>query len=125
MLYIANSLSLNMLPEWRHRDAIGGSFHIVPVDNPEATLRRQEALGQEVVSAVGHADTARLFSAVCGRELPAQRMVIELTTEDILLVGQYTGPRLPEGTATLPMGARIKWWLVALDDLGEFSDNWD
>lgn len=32
--------------------------------------------------------------------------------DDAALIGQYIGPRLPEGATELPAGATIEWWLV-------------
>lgn len=77
----------------------------------------------EIVSAVGHADTARIFSAQLGREVPENR--VSLTPEDVwgegdkatkatgsLLAGLYKGPRLPEGATQLPPGATIQWVIV-------------
>jgi hypothetical protein len=67
-----------------------------------------------LVSAIGHADTAAVFSTVLGRDLPANRATLSLETGDRIIVGQYRGPRLPEGTTELPEGATIEWCLVAL-----------
>jgi hypothetical protein len=67
-------------------------------------------------SAVGHADTAALFSAILGLEVPANRMTIRLQPGDKAIVGQYIGPRLPEGATTLPPGAAILWLLVEVDE---------
>jgi hypothetical protein len=34
-------------------------------------------------------------------------------------VGQYTGPRLPEGSKTLPEGASVEWLFVTVDRVNE------
>jgi hypothetical protein len=65
------------------------------------------------VSAIGHADTARLVGEQLGIELPADRRSVTLGNE-IMLVAQYTGPRLPEGATELPQGARIEFFAVRL-----------
>ena len=38
-------------------------------------------------------------------------------------MGQYSGPRLPEGSTSLPEGATIKWYLISTeeDDWSEFG----
>jgi hypothetical protein len=104
MLYIANAFSLQMIDICKETTVV-----VVPVDDPKATVA-----GQEFTSAVGHADTANLFSGLLGVDVPSQRINVKLTAEDALLVGQYIGPRLPEGATTLPEGASIVWLLVTV-----------
>lgn len=104
MLYIANAFSLQMLDVCKETTVV-----VTPIDDPKAVVA-----GQEFTSAVGHADTANLFSGLLGVDVPAQRINVKLTKADTLLVGQYVGPRLPEGATTLPEGARIIWLLVTV-----------
>lgn len=104
MLYVSNAFSLQMLDV-----AVKNTVTVVPVDDPKAVVA-----AQQFTSAVGHADTARIFSDVLGVAVPSQRISIKLTAEDALLVGQYVGPRLPEGATTLPEGASIVWLLVTV-----------
>ena len=75
-------------------------------------LRSAEDYGVPVESAVGHADTAALFSELLDRDVPMNRQSVKLDPETILLVGQYTGTRLPEGATELPEGATVFWWRV-------------
>jgi hypothetical protein len=63
-------------------------------------------------SCVGHSDTALLFSGVLGVKIEARRAWIALQPGEMALLGQYTGPRLPEGATALPPGATIEWFLV-------------
>ena len=63
-------------------------------------------------SAVGHADTAAVLSTVLGVDVPMNRTTLQMEHGVALLVGQYKGPRLPEGATALPEGATIEWWLV-------------
>lgn len=66
-------------------------------------------------SAIGHADTAALFSEILGIPLTLNRILIKLGVNDkntSLLIGQYNGPRLPEGATVLPQGASIDWWMI-------------
>jgi hypothetical protein len=65
-----------------------------------------------IISAVGHADTAAVFSSILDRAIEPNRISVKLTRDDMAIVGQYVGPRLPEGATTLPEGAAIEWWLV-------------
>ena len=64
-------------------------------------------------SAVGHADTAAVLGAALGTEVPMNRTTLQMERGVGLLVGQYKGPRLPEGATALPEGASIEWWLVS------------
>ena len=59
-------------------------------------------------SAVGHADTAKILGTELGMEIPMNRVTLALKNGE-LIVGQYSGPRLTEGTSVLPEGAKIKW----------------
>ena len=97
--FIANAFSLNMiaagdLPRLRMRAC----------DRPQRTIDRGG-----FVSAVGHADTAALLGVECNR------VSITLTQSDWLYVAQYKGPRLPEGTTTLPEGASFEWVSIWLE----------
>ena len=100
-MYLLNAFSANMLAKFP-----------VSVQFMEITTNVVTALAQESVSAVGHADTAALFSAILGIEVPCNRVTVTLKAGDNALLGQYSGPRLPEGATTLPEGASIKWVLV-------------
>ena len=101
---ICNAFSLNMVdPSFESYQ-----WNIRPVD-PMVIPALLEEGGFE--SAVGHADTAKLFTSLLGVEVPCNRATVG-GCRGKLLVGQYSGPRLPEGTTTLPEGAKVVWWLV-------------
>ena len=107
--HLVNAFSAGMLP------AEGAVAVFAPLDQAQA---RAEAVG--ATSAVGHADTLRLFNAALGIEFPLARVSVALTRGDRLILGQYSGPRLPEGATSLPAGASIRWMLVtvlAMDEL--------
>ena len=93
---LLNAFSLNMLPS-------GGAT----IDVRPATLAEARAAAAD--SAVGHADTAALFAAVLGVPVACERRTITLSEGDSVVVGQYRGPRLPEGATALPDGATIEW----------------
>ncbi len=65
-------------------------------------------------STVGHADTAAIFGSQLDLDVPAVRSTISLSKGDMVLVGQYRGPRLAEGAKTLPDGAGIVWILLTV-----------
>lgn len=81
----------------------------------EITVREaQLALLSGLESSVGHADTATLFTAVLGMEVPAVRSTVSLEKGDVAIIGQYRGSRLPEGAQTLPEGATIQWLRITV-----------
>ena len=101
---VCNAFSINMLPRE------GQDVAFVPVN--VAAVRN--LLRHEVwESAVGHADIAAVFGDVIGVQIPVSRTTVALRRhETSLIVGQYRGPRLPEGATALPEGAVIEWWQV-------------
>ncbi len=102
-MLIINAFSANMLVSFPT------SVHFEEI--PEARAR---GIAQDCVSAVGHADTAAVFSTLLGVTVPMARTTVALREGDTALLGQYSGPRLPEGSTTLPAGATIRWILVAV-----------
>lgn len=124
-VYILNAFSLNML----NRDEQLGTpqFHAPtsndnnltaryprPVNDPITQLKEFEKFPNhyQIVSAVGHQDTANIFANVLNRPISFNRQTIKLLPGDIAIIGQYIGPRLPEGATSLPEGATIEWWII-------------
>jgi len=117
-MIVTNAISLNMLPP---DVQFGGIiFRRITVEEAQRLVRK----ANEVVSAIGHADTARLVGRELGIELPADRRNVQLSDE-LMLVAQYVGPRLPEGTTELPQGARIEWFVVRLASGEELAGRGD
>ena len=104
-MYILNAFSLNM---------ISGDADIA-VREVSQKVAACLAADCTSTSAVGHADTAAVFSHVLGVEIPCNRATVVLKDGDLALVGQYSGPRLPEGATSLPEGAAIKWMVVGVN----------
>src|SRR5690554_4853249 len=69
---------------------------------------------KDVISIVGHADVAAVMSTLLDTDIPVNRVSVSLQPGDVLFVGQYCGPRLPEGATKLPEGAKISWYRVDL-----------
>jgi hypothetical protein len=110
-VYLLNAFSLNMIPA----DAQGGKVvwsRIGVKAGADMSAGAEGILdyGRDFVSAVGHADTAAVFASVLGFTVPTNRVNVTLQPGDIAVVGQYVGPRLPEGAKELPVGARIDWF---------------
>ena len=101
-MFILNAFSLNML--------VGNADIVVR----EVTQKVAASLAPACTSAVGHADTAAVFADVLGVPVACNRVSVTLRHGDTALVGQYSGPRLPEGASQLPEGATIKWMIVGV-----------
>ena len=101
-IIVGNAFSINMLDGFT-------SIDFVPIDE---SLIKMHLKDSSITSVVGHADTARVFTNILGVDVPMNRIPWKWDDDSELLVGQLTGPRLPEGATTLPEGASIKWWLV-------------
>lgn len=107
-VFVSNAFALSMLDRAAQ---LSSPRSPIPID----VNRVKDILfnpDNKVVSVVGHADVAAQLSNITGVDLPVNRVSIKLTEGDVLLVGQYVGPRLPEGTTTLPEGSVIEWWAV-------------
>ena len=105
---IANAFSLNMLDL-----EVGVTDLQVCPTSPEFIREEIEAEGG-FTSLVGHADTAAVFSSLLGLDVPCNRATFQLEEGVTLFVGQYKGPRLPEGATTLPEGATVEWEMVLI-----------
>jgi hypothetical protein len=103
-MFLLNAFSLNMLAE----------FPAQPLFEEISLDEVQKSLEDGFTSAVGHADTAAVFSSQLGIEVPANRTTVSLKKGDTAVIGQYRGPRLPEGATTLPEGASIVWLQVTV-----------
>jgi hypothetical protein len=71
-------------------------------------------LANGFVSAIGHQDTANILSNMLGVVVEVNRVNVVLNDDTTLIVAQYKGPRLPEGSTELPEDARIKFYRVRL-----------
>ena len=76
----------------------------------QEVLHLSERLGLQ--SAIGHADTAAVVSALLGIELPSNRVNVQLGPKDRVVVAQLMGGRLPEGSTTLPENMQIKFFCI-------------
>src|SRR5690606_27197797 len=97
--YLVNAFSIQML----QKGGLVRFDEIAPEDIPT-----------DVVSAVGHADTAAVLSDILGFEVPMNRAFVTLDENTELYVAQLIGGRLPEGAATLPEGFSFKFYRVTM-----------
>ena len=101
MNIIANAFSLQMIDT-----EVATSIQVEPVSVSE--------IPKDLVSAIGHADTANVVSEILGQEIQMNRINVKLTGNDVLYVAQIVGGRLPEGATTLPEGFEIRFLKVKL-----------
>ena len=97
--YLVNAFSIQML----QKGGLVRFDEIAPEDIPA-----------DVVSAIGHADTAAVLTNMLGFEVPMNRAFVTLDEETELYVAQLVGGRLPEGSTTLPEGFAFKFYRVTL-----------
>lgn len=113
MKYLSNAFSLQMI------DLKGGSkIYVEPI-------KAEEVARMDLVSVIGHADTATVVSDILGKEVACNRQSITLGYGDELIVAQLTGGRLPEGATTLPEGFQLEFLrvrvvpeVIPLDQIG-------
>lgn len=103
-MLLLNSFSLNML----------SAFPAQPLFEEISLDEARTMLSTDIVSAVGHASTAAVFQDVLGLPVPTERSTVLLDKGTVVVVGQYRGPRLPEGAMHLPDGATIQWLRVTV-----------
>ena len=108
--FLTNAFSLNMLNQPYNMD-----IRVSEVSKWTAAqvVRRADNL----VNAIGHADTDGIIRAMLtgpyDKPLPVgERLSVSIDVGDTVVVGQYSGPRLPEGATALPEGATIKFMVV-------------
>mgnify|MGYP001001029295 CR=1 FL=1 len=104
-MYILNGFSSNMLVAGKR-----ATVKFRPITAAEAAV-----MAADCESAVGHADTARIFSKILAVGVKAERKLVTLTPGSRALLGGYRGPRLPEGATELPEGAGIDWYEVSVE----------
>jgi hypothetical protein len=123
MIYLANAFSLNMLGE-----GYQGTLAVTPLSVRQAAAilsTIQTYNKSRFLNAVGHTCTGKIIKDLLQNELPTlalpdgERFTVRLRPDDTLIVAQYFGPRLSEGTVALPPNARIAWSLVTPEQTRE------
>jgi hypothetical protein len=97
--FLTNAFSIQMLQK-------GGLVRFDEIDATEVPT--------DVVSAIGHADTAVVLSDLLGFEVPMSRAFVTLDEGTELYVAQLIGGRLPEGATSLPAGFSFKFYRVTI-----------
>lgn len=114
-IILANAFSVQMLTEL--------SDGWIPVTFQEiSTADAKELLSDGFTSAIGHADTSTVVSGILGIEVPTNRISIELKElNDIIIIAQIVGGRLPEGATTIPDGMKIKFIRTQIMNLSDWA----
>jgi len=81
-IIVTNSFSISMLPP---TDKMGVLVEFRPI-SAETVRSWCNQNNVDVVSAIGHADTARIVSGLLGVELPANRISVKMTGMESLVV---------------------------------------
>lgn len=100
--YLINAFSVNQL----------AAFPAQVEFEELSCAQARSLLASGFVSAVGHEQTVALYQEQLGMQVPLQRISIALRKGTWAVLGQYRGPRLPEGAMELPEGASIQWYRV-------------
>jgi len=105
MVILSNAFSISMLPEF----PVNLEIRKISVEDVKTLL-----LQDGYLSAVGHEDLVKRIRELLGIPIQVNRVSVKLDRADTLVVAQYIGPRLPEGATTLPEGARIEFFEIAI-----------
>ena len=97
--FLTNAFSIQMLQK-------GGLVRFEEIDATEVPT--------DVISAVGHEDTAAVLSNLLGFPVPMNRAFVTLEPDTEIYVAQLVGGRLPEGATTLPEGFSFKFYRVTI-----------
>ena len=110
MLKLANAFSLNMLNT-------EVKTHVL-VTKRISKEEARELLQDGFENYIGHRDLANIVSNDLGItvEMNEKRPNLLLNPEDLVVVAQYVGPRLPEGATQLPENAKIDYFTVQIAD---------
>ena len=113
MMYIANAFSINMLAYY------SAIVKVEPISIQEVGFW---LAAEHVESAVGHESTVAVINAAleaAGYDectIECKRSTIQVGPSEKVIVAQYKGPRLEEGTKVLPEGATLEWYMVKVLD---------
>lgn len=86
-LYLANAFSVTML------DKVPAKIRVSKV----SLFLVRAFLETGFVSVVSHKGTAQVLSEILGFKVPFNRITLKLREEDVLILFQLVGARLPEG----------------------------
>ena len=117
MTKLANAFSLNMLNT-------EVETHVL-VTKRISKEEAKELLKEGFENYIGHKDIANVVSNELGLpvEMNEKRPNLLLNPEDVVVIAQYIGPRLPEGATQLPENAKIDYFTVQIADWNVDDDD--
>ena len=92
-----------------------GEYSLSPLSRERLENKPKISQFNNCESCIGHADTANVLSTLLQREIPCNRVTVQLKQNERCIVAQYIGPRLHEGAISLPEGSRIEFFLVKME----------
>jgi hypothetical protein len=107
-IVVVNAFSLNMLNDDVANQNYNWHINHFAKDQVIETLNRATS----VASFIGHKDIANIVGSDLGQTFEFNRSSYTYNKGDTLLVAQYRGERLAEGTTVLPEGSTIEYYLV-------------
>lgn len=107
--YVGSFFSISMIDCMSEE---GKNIFIQPILNPKKWVIEKGE--KNIISCIGHEDTVKLINDKLGTRFPYARINISMVEGDIMLVAQYTGPRLPEGATTLPEGTTLRYYEISV-----------
>jgi len=109
MITLCNAFSLNML---------GCDFCDINIQKVSVNYVNKFIGNNYVQNAIGHKETDVIVRNMLNNDnIPTgDRINVSLDELNTLVVAQYKGPRLPEGTTQLPEGATIEFYIVKMID---------
>ena len=117
MNFLTNAFSLQMLEEKN----FNGISTVMVVNDIEIEEVKNLLNKENFISAIGHADTANVVSNILNMDIRMNRINVKLNNvDDIIIVAQVMGGRLPEGATTLPDGIKIQFKEVSLLNMNHF-----
>jgi len=108
MVYLSNAFSLNMINWDNVMCCLGLKVKKLDIDAVKQLLK------DGFTSAVGHQDLANILTNMLGIDVPYNRATVQLGLGDVLVVAQYVGSRLAEGSTALPPDAKIIFLAVTI-----------
>lgn len=107
-LYVSDAFSTSML-NFPDRDIRSIYFKKMSVEEARETIEH----AVEVEGIIGYDNTAQIVNEILDIPITHTRKSVKIYSyEEAVLVCQYSGPRLPEGTTVLPEGAKIEFILA-------------
>ena len=77
--------------------------------------RAVSSTNKQLVYAIGHQDISSIVCSHLGIDYEVNRCTIKFDKKDHMIIAQYSGERLPEGSTQLPAGAQIKYWRLSFE----------